>query len=109
MSGTVVFADISGFTRLSERLAVRGRAGAEEVVGLVGRVMTAFVAEVERSGGDVLVFAGDALLVLVEGDGSARRATLAAAAMRQWLDGHGTVADTRLPPRLLGMATEDAQ
>ena len=31
-----LYLDISGFTRLSERLAARGRAGAEEVVGLVG-------------------------------------------------------------------------
>lgn len=92
VGGTVLLADISGFTRLSERLAVRGRAGAEEVVGLVGRVMTAFVSEIERHGGDVLVFGGDALLVLLEGEESARRGTLTAAAIRQWLDDHGTVA-----------------
>ena len=30
-TGTVVFADISGFTRLSEQLAELGRAGAEEL------------------------------------------------------------------------------
>jgi class 3 adenylate cyclase/tetratricopeptide (TPR) repeat protein len=89
--GTVVLADISGFTRLSERLAVRGRAGAEEVVGLVGSVMTASVGEIERRDGDVLVFGGDALLVLVEGGDSARRGIRTAAAIRGWFDDHGVV------------------
>lgn len=91
VAGTVLFADISGFTRLSERLAARGRAGAEEVVGLVARVMTALVAEIEQRGGDVLVFAGDALLVLVEGEGSAVRGAGTALAVQRWFADHGTV------------------
>ena len=33
VNGTLLFADIAGFTRLSERLVSRGRAGAEEVAG----------------------------------------------------------------------------
>lgn len=47
VDGSVLFADISGFTRLSERLARRGRAGAEEVVRIVSSVMTGLVAEIE--------------------------------------------------------------
>ena len=35
VEGTVVFADISGFTRLSERLARRGREGAEQLVDAI--------------------------------------------------------------------------
>src|SRR5436305_14720283 len=31
VDGTLVFADISGFTRLTERLAAKGRYGAEEM------------------------------------------------------------------------------
>ena len=110
VSGTVVLADISGFTRLAERLAVRGRAGAEEVVGLVGRVMTALVGEVEQRGGDVLVFAGDALLVLVEDADSARRGTRTAAAIRAWFDDHGVVETSvgRVALRAsIGVATGD--
>ena len=33
--GTLVFADISGFTELTEALAKRGREGAEEIAGVV--------------------------------------------------------------------------
>ena len=36
--GTMVFADISGFTALSERLATRGRIGTEELVETLSRV-----------------------------------------------------------------------
>ena len=31
LEGTLVFVDVSGFTRMSERLSTLGRAGAEEV------------------------------------------------------------------------------
>lgn len=91
VDGSLLFADISGFTRLSERLAARGRAGAEEVVGLVGRIMTALVGELETWGGDVCVFAGDALIVLFEGAGSAERAARAAAEVRAWITSNGLV------------------
>ena len=91
IDGSLVYLDISGFTRLSERLAAHGRAGAEEVVGIVGTVMTALVRELERWGGDVCVFAGDALIVLFEGGGSATRAVRAAAEVRHWIGANGTV------------------
>ena len=32
-TGTAVFSDISGFTRLSEQLARKGRAGSEQITG----------------------------------------------------------------------------
>ena len=47
IDGSLLFADVSGFTRLSERLAVHGRVGAEEVVGLVDDVLTALLVEME--------------------------------------------------------------
>ena len=91
VDGSLVYLDISGFTRLSERLATHGRAGAEEVVDLVGTVMTALVAELERWGGDVCVFAGDALIVLFEGEGCAAGRPRAAAEVRHWIGVNGTV------------------
>ena len=91
IDGTLLFADIAGFTRLSERLASRGRAGAEEVAGLIGAVLTALVAELESRGGDVLIFAGDALIVLFDGGGAAARAVQAAAAIRQWFAARGSI------------------
>ena len=36
VNGSLVFADISGFTALSERLAKRGPIGAEELTGVLG-------------------------------------------------------------------------
>ena len=36
--GTLVFADISGFTRLTEKLSRQGKAGAEEIVGSARKV-----------------------------------------------------------------------
>ncbi|MEP7021655.1 MAG: hypothetical protein ABI808_13470 [Pseudonocardiales bacterium] len=36
--GTCVLADISGFTKLTERLATRGKAGAEEMAELLNGV-----------------------------------------------------------------------
>lgn len=91
VDGSLLFADVSGFTRLSERLAVHGRVGAEEVVGLVSDVLTALIAEIEAHGGDVLVFAGDALVVLFDGEDSARRAGSTASAIRRWFETRGSI------------------
>ncbi len=91
VDGSLMFADVSGFTRLSERLARNGRVGAEEVVGLVSEVLTALIAEIEARGGDVLVFAGDALVVLFDGDEAERRAASTAASIRRWFEGRGSI------------------
>src|SRR4051812_38582105 len=72
--GTLVSADLSGFTRLSERLASIGREGAEELTSLLTGVFTGMIAEVDRFGGDVLKFGGDALLILFQGAAHTERA-----------------------------------
>src|SRR6266699_1986932 len=74
LDGTLVSLDISGFTRLSERLQAKGRAGAEELVLLVSGVFQGLIGICERHGGDVLKFRGDALLLFFSGEGHARRA-----------------------------------
>jgi class 3 adenylate cyclase/tetratricopeptide (TPR) repeat protein len=91
VDGSLLFADISGFTRLSERLAGRGRVGAEEIVGIVGDVLTALIGELEERDGDVLVFAGDALIALFEGEEGAARAARSGAAIRRWLATRGAI------------------
>ncbi|PDV98780.1 tetratricopeptide repeat protein [Candidatus Chloroploca asiatica] len=62
-SGTALFADISGFTPLTESLvrALGPQRGAEELPRQLNRVYDALVAEVDRYGGSVLGFAGDAI------------------------------------------------
>lgn len=64
VDGTLVFVDISGFTNLSERLARRGRIGAEELTGVLNRVFGNMLEIVYARGGSLLKFGGDALLLL---------------------------------------------
>ena len=63
--GTVMFADISGFTAMSERLSQLGKAGAEEITAIVNRFFTSLLQVTDRYGGDLVKFGGDALLVYV--------------------------------------------
>jgi class 3 adenylate cyclase len=85
----VVFADVSGFTRLSERLARRGEEGAEQLVDLINACFTALLAEAYGCGGSLVKFGGDAMVLLFydqRGDERhAVRACCAAAAMRRRL------------------------
>lgn len=81
--GSMVSADISGFTALSERLAAKGREGSEELTTIVNGCFTGMIDDCHRHGGDVLKFGGDALLVFFEGDRHTERACRAAHAMRR--------------------------
>jgi class 3 adenylate cyclase len=62
--GTALFADISGFTPLTEALVrVLGpRRGAEELTRQLNDVYDALIVEVDRFGGSVIGFAGDAIM-----------------------------------------------
>jgi len=64
---TLLFADISGFTAMSERLNARGRAGAEEITHIVNEYFGAMVEMLHRNGGLLLKFGGDALLGMFQG------------------------------------------
>ena len=83
LDGSLVSVDISGFTALAERLAVKGKAGAEELVGRISAVFDDLIGVAERHGGDVLKFRGDALLLFFGGERHAERACGAASDM-QW-------------------------
>ncbi|MGB0387097.1 MAG: AAA family ATPase [Ardenticatenaceae bacterium] len=65
---TVLFADISGFSALTERLAERGPAGTEALTGLLNNYFGQLVDTIIEHGGDVVKFAGDGLLALWGGD-----------------------------------------
>ena len=60
----VLFADISGFTALTETLSQRGDEGAEELTRLLNRYFGIIIDTIELAGGDILKFAGDALLAV---------------------------------------------
>ncbi len=83
VEGTMVFADISGFTALSEKLATRGRIGTEELVETLSRVFAGMLEITANRGGQLLKFGGDALLVLFTGPDHARQAASAAVEMRR--------------------------
>jgi class 3 adenylate cyclase/tetratricopeptide (TPR) repeat protein len=92
---TVVFADVSGFTRLSERLARRGNEGGEQLVDLINACFTALLAEAYGRGGSLAKFGGDAMVLLFydqeRNQEHALRACAAAAAMRRRLREVGRV------------------
>jgi class 3 adenylate cyclase/tetratricopeptide (TPR) repeat protein len=62
MAGAVLLADVSGFTAIAERLAQQGPAGAEALGGLLNGTWGRLLTLIAEAGGDVLKFAGDALL-----------------------------------------------
>lgn len=80
--GTLVFADVSGFTRLTERLSKQGKIGAEEIVQTISAVFTTLLSTSAGDGGDVLKFSGDAMLLFYDGPGHAVRASHAALTMQ---------------------------
>ena len=82
IEGTLVFADISGFTALAERLSHRGRIGGEELVETLSRVFATMLDIAHSRGGMLLKFGGDALLLFFDGDGHAMKAAVAAVEMR---------------------------
>ena len=91
LEGTVVFADVSGFTRLSERLARKGREGAEHLVDAINACFSALLADASSRGGSLLKFGGDAMLLWFDGDDHALRACGSAAAMRRTLRDVGRI------------------
>jgi predicted ATPase/class 3 adenylate cyclase len=78
-SGTALFADISGFTPLTEALALEfgAQRGAEELTGHLNRVYTALIAEVDRYRGSVVSFSGDAITCWFDEEAAPEIATLA--------------------------------
>ncbi len=64
VNSIVMFADISGFTNLTESLSKKGPEGAEIIPFAINRYMELMVKEIGRSGGDIFKFAGDALIVV---------------------------------------------
>lgn len=62
-TGTALFADITGFTALTEALRARHgeRRGIEELMLRVNAAYDALITEVEGQGGSVISFAGDAI------------------------------------------------
>ena len=95
--GSLASFDLSGFTKLTERLATLGRDGAEEITVAVNSVFEHLIEIAVDPGGDesaehdVVSFGGDAILVLFRGRDHAVRSARAAAAMQRFLRANGAV------------------
>ena len=81
VDGTMVMADLSGFTALSERLARLGDEGAERLTDIINSFFARMLTTASRFGGDTLTFGGDAILLMFDGQDHAGRAVAASLAM----------------------------
>jgi class 3 adenylate cyclase/tetratricopeptide (TPR) repeat protein len=107
LSAAVVFADVSGFTPLAERLARRGPAGAEALSDLLNAYFAELTALITGHGGEVITFAGDGLLAVwpaTDGDEGLATATCdagrCALAVQSALDGYQALDGLRLSLRI---------
>ena len=98
--GTLVFADISGFTDLTEALAKRGREGAEEIAGVVDAAFGELIRRAYAHHADLLKFGGDAVLLLFRGENHPQRAAAAAVGMQEALTGMRRRSTSAGPVRL---------
>lgn len=81
--GTLIFADVSGFTALSDRLAIEmGKGGSEKVTAVMNDAFSELVEIVFLEHGDLLRFGGDALVALFTEEHHSGRACRAAVDMR---------------------------
>jgi adenylate cyclase len=73
-TGAALFADISGFTPLTEALlkAYGSRRGPEELTQQLNLIYDALVSEVHRYGGSVIAISGDAITCWLDGDNGLR-------------------------------------
>ena len=81
LQAAVLFADIKGFTSLTERLAARGVEGAEQLTVYLNEYFGELIQLVQAHGGEVFKFAGDALLALWPAHEGLQAATWEAAAV----------------------------
>jgi class 3 adenylate cyclase len=94
LEATLVFVDISGFTRLTERLSRRGKVGAEEMNDILDSCFTELLSVAYDYGAGVIKWGGDAVLLLFDGDAHPVRACRASAEMQATMR---TIGRLRLP------------
>lgn len=103
----VMFADISGFTALTEQLAQHGPAGVEELTSVLNTYFGQLMELITRHGGDIVKLAGDALIALwapaALGEdmvAATRRATQCGLALQAALNDYEVSNDLRLSMRV---------
>lgn len=81
--GTLVMVDVSGFTRLSERLAASGREGSEILTDIINWYFQQMLDIAKSNQGFNLKFGGDALLLFFQDAGHEERAVRTALEMQR--------------------------
>ena len=59
-----MFADISGFTNLSEACAKSGFRGNENLAFCINRYLECMIKSLQKYGGDIIKFVGDAMIIM---------------------------------------------
>ncbi len=90
LKGSVLFADVAGFTPLTESLLILGKEGSEELTRILNDHFSRMIEIVENFGGDILSFAGDAMTLFFEKD-SGERAISCALKMIENIKEHSRV------------------
>jgi predicted ATPase/class 3 adenylate cyclase len=93
VSGAAIFADISGFTPFTEALAheLGSQRASEVLTGHLNRIFHAVIAELDRFGGEVIYFSGDAITCWLDGD-DGLRAVSCGFAMQEAIEREGHIA-----------------
>jgi len=64
LQGTMMFTDLAGFTKLMEANASKGRDGAQNLLKQLTKYFSEMIGIISKSGGELVEFTGDALLVV---------------------------------------------
>src|ERR1700754_829112 len=99
--GAALFADIAGFTALTEALATQlgGHRASEALTANLNRVFHALIAEVDAYGGSVIYFSGDAITCWFPRD-DGLRAVAAGFAMQRAIEREGTIGSISLSMKI---------
>lgn len=108
LEGTMVFVDVSGFTRLSERLAPKVGRAPSTIADAINRCFSALLADAYANAGSLLKFGGDALL-LCRGRRPSPQGVCVRHAMRTTLRRVGRDPRGRLPDRLANVSRRAQQ
>lgn len=91
ITGSLLFADLSGFTAMSEKLASLGRAGGEKLAGIINGCFDPLLDIVEKYDGDIIKFGGDAFLALFKHGEHSRIACACGIELINWVDTNGLI------------------
>lgn len=86
VQGTLLLADLTGFTSFSARLSTLGSEGAELIANTISRLFETLFEVLADWGGQVLKLSGDALTALFSNTAHAERAAAAALALQTRLE-----------------------